>query len=161
MAAYGRGFSVNNIDDFVSNGNLTEFPSDTTTPVGDRLDLPFTDTCGNTTSSSGVFNFWGLIEEGYLKADGTANDGIEYFYDECSRTVSLGIVHVVASSANPGPQPFVYDDNSKVMVSFDDARSLEEKGGFIEEMGLAGFTMWNIAGDYEDILVEAITRGMS
>ena len=47
------------------------------------------------------------------------------------------------------------------MVSFDDARSLEEKGSFIEEMGLAGFTMWNIAGDYEDILVEAITRGMS
>lgn len=55
-------------------------------------------------------------------------------------------------------QPYVYNATSQVMVSFDDARSFEAKGEFIKNFGLRGYAMWEAAGDYKDILIDAIRK---
>ena len=34
------------------------------------------------------------------------------------------------------------------------------KGQFIHEAGLLGFAMWEAAGDFEDILLDAISEGL-
>lgn len=47
------------------------------------------DQCGAPVGPSGVFNFWGLIDGGFLNADGTPASGIDYLFDECSQTVRL------------------------------------------------------------------------
>ena len=57
-------------------------------------------------------------------------------------------------------KPFVYNATSEVMVSYDDATSFAAKGKFINEQGLAGFAMWNVAGDYNDVLLNAISDAM-
>jgi chitinase len=69
----------------------------------------------------------------------------------------------------------VYNNKTQVMVSFDDAKSLSmsnrychlfcqahlfaqiaAKGKFIKSTGLAGFSMFETAGDSQDILLDAI-----
>jgi chitinase len=53
----------------------------------------------------------------------------------------------------------VYNKTSQVMISFDDARSFEAKGKYIKSKGLRGFAMWQAAGDYNNILLDAIRDG--
>lgn len=38
--------------------------------------------------------------------------------------------------------------------------STAAKGRFIQQSGLLGFAMWEVAGDYEDMLLDAISDGM-
>lgn len=45
------------------------------------------------------------------------------------------------------------------MVSYDDPTSFAAKGKFIADNDLLGFAMWDITGDYNDLLVDAITKG--
>lgn len=47
------------------------------------------DQCGAPVGIGGLFNFWGLIDGGFLKADGTPAPGIDYRFDECSQTVCM------------------------------------------------------------------------
>jgi chitinase len=54
-------------------------------------------------------------------------------------------------------QPFLYDENKKLMVSYDDPQSFAAKGKFISQNDLLGFYMWDVTGDYNDLLVDAIT----
>lgn len=42
------------------------------------------------------------------------------------------------------------------MVSYDDAQSFAAKGKFIVDNNLLGFSMWDVAGDSNDLLVDAI-----
>lgn len=61
-------------------------------PFGDSWDENSpagTDACGNPTTGgpSGIFNFQGLVEKGYLDSNGTAVSGMGYRYDSCSQTV--------------------------------------------------------------------------
>ena len=48
-----------------------------------------TDQCGNPVSTvpGGTFNFIGMIQHGFLNADGTAAEGTVYRYDNCTQTV--------------------------------------------------------------------------
>jgi GH18 family chitinase len=46
------------------------------------------------------------------------------------------------------------------MISFDNAQSFTAKGKYIKETGLRGFAMWETAGDYNDILLDAIKEGI-
>ncbi|KIY71383.1 glycoside hydrolase family 18 protein [Cylindrobasidium torrendii FP15055 ss-10] len=143
VASYGHSFSVASNTTLPESGEITTFPAFSGTPKGDRLDSgAFTDVCGTTTETSGVFNFWGLIEEGYLTENGTVADGVQYTYDECTQT------------------PFVYNETAGIMVSYDDATSFSAKGSYIASTGLGGFAMWQVSGDYNDILLEAIRSGM-
>ncbi|KAA1479345.1 glycoside hydrolase [Dentipellis sp. KUC8613] len=114
-------------------------------PAGDKWDATadgMTDVCGNPDVVGGVFDFWGLIDGGFLTSNGTVAQGIDYQYDDCSQT------------------PYVYNPTSQVMVSYDDATSFAAKGQFISTAGLAGFAMWEAGGDRNDILLDAITGGM-
>ncbi|TFY81173.1 hypothetical protein EWM64_g2839 [Hericium alpestre] len=113
-------------------------------PAGDSWDATAggVDQCGNPNVVGGVFDFWGLVQGGFLTANGTAASGIDYRYDNCSQT------------------PYVYNPTSQVMVSYDDATSFAAKGSFIESKGLAGFAMWEAGGDSNDILLDAISGAL-
>lgn len=54
--------------------------------------------------------------------------------------------------------PWLYDPASQTFISFDDARSLEAKAGYVKDQGLAGVMIWEISqGDQS--LVDGITAG--
>jgi chitinase len=52
----------------------------------------------------------------------------------------------------------VYNKTAGAIVTCDDARSLAMKGKLIKDMGLRGFTMWEAAGHYDDILLDSIRK---
>ncbi|KAG2353437.1 glycoside hydrolase superfamily, partial [Suillus spraguei] len=105
-------------------------------PLGDAWDdISSVDVCG-------ILRFWGLMDAGFLNKDGTPADGIDVRYDECSQT------------------PYAYNETSQVMISFDNARSFAAKGKYIKEIGLCGFIIWEVAGDYHDILLDSIREAM-
>ncbi|CAE7201703.1 unnamed protein product, partial [Rhizoctonia solani] len=148
VAGYGHGFSVppaNALNDSILNPYSTFNKG--LTPPGDAWDdAPVNgtlDVCGNPQAQGGTWNFWGLIEGGFLNENGTANtaEGIAYKYDECSQT------------------PFVYNQTSGILVAFDNAASFTAKGQFINSTGLRGFAMWEAGGDYDDILLDAVRSG--
>lgn len=106
VASYGHSFSVSKTDAINSSGSdsdsLNLYPAFDAAdqPAGDAWDSTAgdTDVCGNPTTVGGVFNFWGLISDGFLSANGTAAEGIDYTYDNCSQTVSkLRFAHGLAS----------------------------------------------------------------
>lgn len=73
-------------------GTLSLYPAYTAnnTRKGDRWDGDSgIDVCGNPVGPGGVYTYWGLIEEGFLNADGTIPGTISYHYDNCSQTVSI------------------------------------------------------------------------
>jgi chitinase len=45
------------------------------------------DPCGQPEGISGTFNFNGMIAHGFLNSNGTAANGIDYTFDNCSQTV--------------------------------------------------------------------------
>lgn len=93
VAAYGHSFQVPKANAF-QNGSTTKlelFPAFNTSahPVGDAWDdAAGPDECGNPQTAGGDVDFWGLIELGYLNADGTPKKGIDFRFDTCSQTVS-------------------------------------------------------------------------
>ncbi|KAI0360379.1 glycoside hydrolase [Trametes cingulata] len=149
VASYGHSFKVAK-DAAVSSGStLAPYPAFDAAqqPLGDSWDAVApagVDQCGNPSAGgpSGIFDFWGLVEGGFLTANGTAAAGIDYRFDACSQT------------------PYVYNPQTEVMVSYDDAQSFAAKGRFINEAGLRGFAMWEAAGDSNDILLDAISNAI-
>ncbi|KAI0031321.1 glycoside hydrolase family 18 protein [Vararia minispora EC-137] len=158
VASYGHSFHVSTSAAFSTssqsaspssqsgNGMLALYPPFVASqqPAGDKWDQTAggVDACGNPNVVGGVFDFWGLIDGGFLNAQGAVAQGIDYGFDNCSQT------------------PFVYNPTSQVMVSYDDATSFTAKGEFITQMGLAGFAMWEAGGDSNDILLDAIEKAM-
>ncbi|KAI0344492.1 chitinase [Trametopsis cervina] len=147
VASYGHSFSVA-VDDAIECTDdddelVAAYPAFDANqhPAGDAWDdAPGVDECGNQTQQGGNIDFWGLIANGYLNANGTAAPGIDYRFDECSQTA------------------YVYNETSQVMVSFDDAPSFAAKGKFIQTEGLRGFAMWEAGGDSDDILLDSIRQ---
>ncbi|CCM01183.1 uncharacterized protein FIBRA_03231 [Fibroporia radiculosa] len=146
VAGYGHSFDVPQATAFAS-GSTTElaaYPSfeKSDQPLGDSWDSDApagVDQCGAATGGpSGIFNYWGLIEEGFLMDNGTVAPGIGYRYDSCSQT------------------PYVYKPSTQVMVSFDNTESFAAKGSFIKSSGMRGFAMWDSGSDYENMLIDSI-----
>ncbi|KAF8444895.1 glycoside hydrolase family 18 protein [Boletus edulis BED1] len=143
VPSYGHSFSVLPSHAFV-NGSKTELVPYSTfnasnQPLGDTWDdTGSVDACGVYEGPGGTFDLWGLVDGGFLTADGNTASGIYYRYDDCSQT------------------PYVYNETSQVMVSFDNARSFAAKGSYIKETGLRGFAMWEAGGDYKDMLLDSI-----
>ncbi|KZT70436.1 glycoside hydrolase family 18 protein [Daedalea quercina L-15889] len=113
-------------------------------PNGDSWDTAApgtttTDQCGNTASAvTGIFNYWGLYQQGYLNASGMPAEGISYLWDSCSAT------------------PFLYNSEEQIMVSYDNTKSFAAKGEYIQQAGLKGWAMWEASSDYNNLLVGAI-----
>ncbi|EPQ53629.1 glycoside hydrolase family 18 protein [Gloeophyllum trabeum ATCC 11539] len=148
VASYGHSFSVST--SAASNGSsLAAYPAfnKAEQPDGDKWsgDATFnasaTDACGNPVTKSGIFDFWGMVDGGFLTANGSVAEGMMSRYDECSQT------------------PYVYNPNTQVMISYDNAQSFAAKGQFINTQGLAGFAMWETGGDLNDVLLDAISQG--
>jgi chitinase len=94
VASYGHSFYVTDTDAFVhdSKTKLAAYPAFNASlqPAGDAWDDPAGyDVCGNWEPRGGNFDFWGLIEEGYLDCKGNPEEGIDYRFDSCSQTVWL------------------------------------------------------------------------
>ncbi|GLB39178.1 putative glycosyl hydrolase 18 family protein [Lyophyllum shimeji] len=145
IAAYGHSFHVDAGSAFSSPSQLAPYPpfDKSQQPAGDKEDGGAgVDQCGQPVGVGGVFNFWGMIDGRFLGADGWPAAGIDYRFDNCSQT------------------PYVYNHDSQVMISYDDATSFQAKGRFINEQGLRGFSMWHSAGDSNDILINAIHDAM-
>ncbi|EIW83531.1 glycoside hydrolase family 18 protein, partial [Coniophora puteana RWD-64-598 SS2] len=143
VAAYGHSYSVNHTSVFGSRKNLSLVPypafNASNPPAGDKWDDPGSvDECGIYEDPSGDWDFWGLIDGGFLDKQGKPLDGIYYRYDECTHT------------------PYVYNATSEIMVSYDNVESFKMKGEFIKNNRLRGFAMWEAGGDYSDILLDAI-----
>ncbi|KAF9444016.1 glycoside hydrolase family 18 protein [Macrolepiota fuliginosa MF-IS2] len=141
VASYGHSFKLSGQSNFsiyspFTTNNNPLVPSDGSGGV---------DICGNPVTGGGgtdVYDFSQMVTAGFLSSDGTAASGINYVYDNCSQT------------------PFVYNPNSGVVISYDDATSFTAKGKFINDNGMKGFAMWQVAGDEHDVLLDAISKAM-
>ncbi len=95
VGSYGHSFHVNLSAAYDASGKIHPYvPFDNSQqPAGDKWDGTASgiDSCGNPNVVGGVFNFWGLIDGGFLTADGTVAEGIDYVFDQCSQTVSYQI----------------------------------------------------------------------
>jgi len=147
VPAYGHSFNVNASEAFLSPSSsanatqLTPYPSYDTLnhTVGDKWDSTGgTDQCGRFWGPGGIWDFWALVDAGYLLANGSAAPGVPYRWDACSST------------------PYLYAANHGVLVSYDDPRSFAAKGAFVRANGLAGFSMWEVGGDPKGVLLDAI-----
>ncbi|KAJ6572049.1 glycoside hydrolase family 18 protein [Mycena capillaripes] len=146
VASYGHSFRVAPSAALSEDNSIALYPDfdASAQPMG-SADTPgdtSKDPCGNPNGVSGVFTFSGLISSGFLDSTGTAAAGIDYTFDSCSQT------------------PFVYNSTSQVMVSYDDATSFAAKGKFINSQGLLGFAVWDVTGDYNDILLDSLHEAM-
>lgn len=96
VPGYGHSYRVKPSDAFVngshSGGVLALYPSFNASdvPVGDKWDdAAGVDECGNFASQGGLFDFWGLVQSGFLTAQGNPAPGISYRYDTCTQTVRI------------------------------------------------------------------------
>ncbi|KAG7090923.1 hypothetical protein E1B28_009997 [Marasmius oreades] len=144
VPAYGHSFTVNKTAAFTSNDmkELALYPGFNASihQKGDSWDDGGLDVCGVEQPAGGTFNFWAIIKS-YLNNDGTPKSDVPYKFDDCSKAA------------------YVYDKERELMVAFDDASSFAAKGKYIAQTGLAGFALWEAAGDYNDILLDAIREG--
>ncbi|KAG2142295.1 glycoside hydrolase family 18 protein [Suillus bovinus] len=146
VASYGHSFSVSPSAAFKSGTKtLAKYPvfDASKQPLGDKWDdTSSVDVCHVSHGPGGTWRLWGLVDGGFLTKEAKPADGIYYRYDECSQT------------------PFVYNEKSQVMISFDNPDSFAAKGKFIKDTGLRGFTMWEAGGDYKDMLLDSIRKAI-
>ncbi|KAF5353706.1 hypothetical protein D9758_008618 [Tetrapyrgos nigripes] len=145
VASYGHSFAVTKENAFVE-GSTTELaaypPFDSSVfPLGDSWDTdagePF-DKCGQPTTNGGGWDFFALVDAGLLDQEGHPVDGVPFRFDDCSKTA------------------YLYRPDQQIMISFDDPKAFAAKGQFIKDMGLAGFAMWELGADSDNVLVDAI-----
>lgn len=92
VASYGHSFFVDKSAAITSSGKMNAYPAFDASkqPTGDKWDDGAgTDECGNVSGPGGNFDFWGLIDAGFLTSNGTAASGIDYRFDTCSQTVGF------------------------------------------------------------------------
>lgn len=143
---YGRSYRVSPSAAFSdgSKSTLASFPfyDINNEPTGDRWNGDGgLDVCGSYAPPGGTYAFRSLVEDGFLNPDGSVANGISYRYDACSET------------------PYVYNSTSEILITYDNARSFAAKGDFVKANNLGGFAVWEAAGDYKNILIDAIING--
>jgi len=91
VASYGHSFHVDESSALDASGNMKLYPpfDKSQQPAGDKWDgtAGGVDVCGNQNAVGGNFDFWGLIDGGFLTTNGAAASGIDYIFDNCSQTV--------------------------------------------------------------------------
>ncbi|GLB37398.1 putative glycosyl hydrolase 18 family protein [Lyophyllum shimeji] len=143
---YGHSYRVPKNAAFSDNSNTTlaSFPpyDINNRPTGDQSNGEGgLDVCGVYQAPGGTYAFRSLVDHGFLNADGSAAQEMFYRYDACSET------------------PYVYDPKSEIMVTYDNPESFAAKGDFVKSNGLRGFGVWEAAGDFNDLLLNAILNG--
>lgn len=94
VPGYGHSFRVREAQAFLAGSDKILAPY----PIFDGVDRPNgdawddaagLDVCGAAQLPGGNINYWGLIVNGFLEANGSPKKGIAYTYNECSQTVSI------------------------------------------------------------------------
>lgn len=162
VPSYGHSFSI-----LPGSGQSTSalplYPPYSTIKVhGDKWDSyeNATDVCGVQVGAGGTYEYWGLMQGGFLNPDGSPQAGIQYRFDNCSKTVrppQLGRLFCLMAGV-VSFQPFVYNATSKIYVSYENPESFAYKGEYIRAAGLRGFSMWEVGGDYKDALLDSISE---
>ncbi|KAJ7141208.1 glycoside hydrolase superfamily [Mycena epipterygia] len=153
VPSYGHSFNVNASVAFLppspaspaNHSLLTPYPSYDTLnhTIGDKWDgTGGTNQCGVFQGPGGTWDFFALVTAGYLVANGSAAAGVPYQWDTCSST------------------SYLYAANRGVLISYDDPRSFTAKGAFVRANGLAGFAMWEVGGDPNGVLLNAIRESL-
>lgn len=94
VAGYGHSYRVASCNAYATENKTLQLYAPFNKqdqPTGDSWDIggSTTDQCGNSQNAhTGIFSFWGLIQQKYLNSTGFPADGIEYRWDNCSDTVS-------------------------------------------------------------------------
>lgn len=52
--------------------------------------------------------------------------------------------------------PYLWDPQSKVLISYDDAESMRAKANYVKAKGLGGVMMWELSGDRQSTLLNAL-----
>ncbi|WP_087023333.1 glycoside hydrolase family 18 protein [Thaumasiovibrio subtropicus] len=91
---------------------------------------------GTNPNEPAYFMFWDLI------ANYTAEEGYQYGYDAESEA------------------PFLWNSEKQVYISFDDVRSVTAKAKWAKAQNLAGVFSWELSGDPENKLTEAMHNVM-
>jgi chitinase len=188
VASYGHSYNITPTSAGAFNASGVDYAQAAACGVFDaRVQSNFTwdgtegeDRCGNPLPSGGVWNFNAMVGGGYLGTDGKAASGVEYRLDACSQTVGHAPHPRVCGPDSARLQPYVYSPATHELISYDDAASFgaprssllaapahadgrppaAAKGDFIRDQGLLGFAMWELAADYDDILLTAISDAM-
>lgn len=84
------------------------------------------------TSEPGYFMYWDL------KTNYNEDQGYKYGYDEESQA------------------PYLWHPEKKVFISFEDERSVKAKAEWAKQQGLGGVFTWELSGDPNDELTEAL-----
>ena len=111
VASYGHSYLVDSSNAYTDADTMTlaAYPpfDKGQQPLGDSWDEDAPaggfDECGNpnTGGPSGIFNFRGLVDEGYLSSNGTAQPAYPFRYDDCSQTVRpLQVIEVVSHASH-------------------------------------------------------------
>ncbi|EIW77029.1 glycoside hydrolase family 18 protein [Coniophora puteana RWD-64-598 SS2] len=135
VPAYGYGYTA-------TQTQATGSASGTTiVPFGAYNGIAPGDTYGGADPSSGVYEFFGMVDSKFLNDDGSVASGMVSTFDDCSQT------------------PYVYDPSQQILVAYENAQSFEAKGSYVKSAGLKGFSIYEVAGDHNDILLDAIRGG--
>ena len=58
--------------------------------------------------------------------------------------------------------PWLYDAETQIMISYDDAESLAAKAGYVREHGLGGVMIWELkADDADSTLLTALDTALN
>ncbi len=130
-AMYGRGWQG------VMPTSLTD-PTDPMTGVGNGK---LTGTTEQGVWEDGVIDYKG-IKANMLGSNNSGINGFEYGYDELAQA------------------PWVWNQISGELITFDDERSIKAKGAYVRSLGLGGLFAWEIDADNGDIL-NAMHEGLN
>lgn len=103
-------------------------------------------TNANGGTDNGQVNFSDLVKQGALVSDGTGNfvgsGGFTREWDGCSST------------------PWLKSTSSGQIITYDDPQSLSLKAQFARQSGIKGVNAWEISGDYNWALTNALRSGL-
>ncbi|KAH9941095.1 glycoside hydrolase [Epithele typhae] len=134
VPSYGHAFAVAAGGAKDASGSLALYaPNDRSAPVpsGDW--------------AQGMLSFRGMVDAGLLAADGSVPANVTGAFDECTQTA---LVYLNGTGGDG------------VLVAYDDARAFEAKGAFVKEKRMAGFAIFEAAGDKGGTLINAISKGV-
>ncbi|GAM72688.1 chitinase [Vibrio sp. JCM 19236] len=122
-AKYGRGWSGVTPDTLTIANN----------PMSGTASGKLTGTTAQGIWEAGVIDYKG-IKVNMLGASGLGINGFEYGYDDQAEA------------------PWVWNKTTGELITYDDARSIQAKGAYVQSLGLAGLFSWVIDADNGDIL---------